>query len=163
MVRPGIGIYGIAPAPGVDGGLDLRPALSVKARISFVKRLRAGDALSYGLRRPLAHDAWIATVPIGYADGVPRALGSHDGVVLVGGRRCHIAGTVTMDQIMVDLGDDDATVGDEVVLLGAQGDEYIGAQEWAKLLDTIAYEIVCGIGPRVPRRFVGAAAPKVRS
>ena len=163
MVRPGIGLYGIEPAPGLGRSVDLRPVLSVKAQISFVKRVGAGEAVSYGLRRPLARDSWLATVPIGYADGVPRGLGKHGGEVLVGGRRRPIAGTVTMDQILVDLGDDECAAGDEVVLIGAQGDERITVQEWADRLDTIGYEIVCGIGPRVPRRFSGAAAPRGRS
>ena len=97
----------------------------------------------------------IATVPIGYADGVPRALGHRGAHALVRGRRCPIAGTVTMDQLMLDVGDLPVEVGDEVVLLGRQGDEAVTAAEWAELVDTIPYEIVCGIGPRVPRRYIG--------
>jgi alanine racemase len=97
----------------------------------------------------------VATVPIGYADGVPRRLSAVGGEVLVGGRRCPIVGAVTMDQLMVDCGDDPVAVGDEVVLIGRQGGEIVTAGEWAGLLDTIAYEIVCGIGPRVPRTYVG--------
>ena len=92
---------------------------------------------------------------VGYADGVPRNLGLRGGEVLLHGRRHPIAGTVTMDQLMIDVGDTDVDVGDEVVLLGAQGDEAITAEEWAERLGTIAYEIVTGIGPRVPRRYVG--------
>jgi alanine racemase len=118
-----------------------------------VKRVEAGEGISYGLRYRLVAPSTIATVPIGYADGVPRRLSSVGGEVLIGGRRCPIAGTVTMDQITVDCGDDDVSVGDEVVLLGAQGDERVGAWEWATKLDTIAYEIVCGIGVRVPRSW----------
>jgi alanine racemase len=95
------------------------------------------------------------TVPVGYADGVPRNLGLRGGEVLIGGRRYPIAGTVTMDQLMVDVGDATAEVGDEVVLLGRQGGDEVTAEEWAERLDTIAYEIVTGIGPRVPRRYVG--------
>lgn len=155
MVRPGIGVYGIAPAPGVDGGTNLVPALSVKAHVSFVKHVAAGEAVSYGLRHRVATDTWIATVPAGYADGVPRGLGAAGGVVLIGGRRRPIVGTVTMDQIMVDLGATPVEIGAEVVLLGRQGDEHVDAQEWADRLDTIAYEIVCGIGPRVPRHYLG--------
>jgi alanine racemase len=93
-------------------------------------------------------------VPLGYADGVARRLGSKGGEVLVGGKRRPFAGTVTMDQILVDMGDDVAEVGDEVVLLGRQGDEEITADEWAAKLDTINYEIVCDFGPRLPRRYV---------
>ena len=92
-------------------------------------------------------------MPIGYADGVPRASGNAVALSLVRGRRCQIAGTVTMDQLMLDVGDLPVEVGDEVVLLGTQGDETVTAAEWAALVDTIAYEIVCGIGPRVPRIY----------
>jgi alanine racemase len=95
-------------------------------------------------------------VPIGYADGVPRNLGIAGGEVLVRGQRARIAGTVTMDQLMIDAADAGVEVGDEVVLLGAQGDDEISAGEWADHLGTIAYEIVTGIGTRVPRRYTGA-------
>jgi alanine racemase len=95
----------------------------------------------------------VATVPIGYADGLPRLLSATGGEVLIGGRRHPMAGTVTMDQIVVDVGDASVAVGDEVVLLGQQGDEEITADEWAERVDTIAYEIICAIGPRVPRKF----------
>lgn len=153
MVRCGIAVYGVPPAAAISGVVPLQPALSVKARVSYVQRLAADEALSYGLRYRLAADAWVATVPIGYADGIPRNLGAAGGEVLVGGRRRRIAGAVTMDQLMVDLGDSPAQPGDEVVLLGRQGDEAISAQEIADRLGTIAYEVVCGIGPRVPRRY----------
>jgi alanine racemase len=106
------------------------------------------------LRYELGTRSWVATVPSGYADGVPRRLGHVGGEVLVGGRRRPIAGTITMDQLMIDLGDEPVAVGDEVVLLGRQGDDEISASEWAERLDTIAYEIVTGIGPRVPRRYL---------
>jgi alanine racemase len=154
LVRAGIGIYGIAPAPALDGRVELQPALSVKARVSHVKHLTAGSQVSYGLRYTLPADARLATVPIGYGDGVPRNLAHNGGEVLVHGRRCRIAGTVTMDQLMVDVGDLPVERGDEVVLLGTQGEATITAAEWAERLGTIAYEIVCGIGPRVPRSYV---------
>jgi alanine racemase len=155
LVRVGIGIYGIHPAEELAATVALRPALAVKAQVSFVKDLPAGTRLSYGLRYELPHASRVATVPIGYADGVPRLLGHRDGEVLIRGRRCRIAGTITMDQLMVDVGDAPVEPGDEVVLLGAQGDEQITAGEWAHRLDTIPYEIVCQIGPRVPRRYIG--------
>ena len=98
----------------------------------------------------------VATVPLGYADGVPRRLSSAGGEVLLGGRRRPLAGTVTMDQLMVDCGDDEVAIGDEVVLLGVQDLDRISAEEWAERLGTIPYEITCGISPRVPRRHVGA-------
>jgi alanine racemase len=153
MVRAGIGIYGLAPAPALEGAIDLVPALSVKARISHLQTLPAGARLSYGLRYETGAPTRVATVPIGYADGVPRELALRGGEVLIGGRRHPIAGTVTMDQLMVDVGDAPVDVGDEVVLLGVQGSERITASEWAERMDTIAYTIVCGVGPRVPRRY----------
>ena len=150
LVRPGIAVYGYAPNPDVEA--DLRPVLSLRARVSHVKELDAGERLSYGLRYELPTRSVIATVPLGYADGVPRRLGEVGGEVLVGGRRCPIAGTVTMDQILVDCGPGaNVAVGDDVVLLGSQDGERITADDWARLLGTISYEILCGIGPRVPR------------
>lgn len=97
----------------------------------------------------------VATVPIGYADGVDRGLKDAGGTVLINGKRYAFAGNVTMDQIVVDVGRDPVAVGDEVVMLGRQGDEEITADEWAERLDTINWEIVCGFGPRLPRRYIG--------
>lgn len=155
LVRPGIAVYGISPGAALDEvAATLRPALSLKARVSFVKRLVAGDRLSYGLRHTMAAPANVATVPIGYADGVRRNLSGTGATVLIDGKRREIIGTITMDQVMVDCGDDPVAVGDEVVLLGRQGAEEIRAEEWASTLGTIGYEVVCGIGPRVPRRYV---------
>ncbi|GIU90194.1 MAG: hypothetical protein KatS3mg010_1293 [Acidimicrobiia bacterium] len=154
-VRVGIGAYGIEPAPALAGTVALRPALSVKARVSFVKQVPAGVGVSYGLRYETPRATRLATVPIGYADGVPRALGERGGEVLVHGHRCPIAGTITMDQLMVDVGDLPVQAGDEVVLLGEQGRARVAASEWAERVGTIPYEIVCGIGPRVPRRYRG--------
>lgn len=164
LVRCGIAIYGIPPSPAVADAVPLRPALSLKARVSHVKELPAGARLSYGLRYELGRAGRVATIPIGYADGVARNLGLAGGQVLIRGRRFPIAGTVTMDQLMVDLGvdadgneaalGDEVQVGDEVVLLGRQGAEEITAEEWATRLGTIAYEIPTGIGVRVPRRYL---------
>src|SRR3954447_1989040 len=154
MARVGIGIYGISPSAALAGSVPLAPAMAVKARVSYVQELPAGARISYGLRYATPNATRIATVPIGYADGVPRELPHHGGEVLIGGRRCAIAGTVTMDQLMVDVGDNPVDIGDEVVLLGAQGDERMTADEWATRMDTIPYTIVCGVGPRVPRRYM---------
>lgn len=151
MVRAGLGIYGLRPAPEV-GNVQLRPAMRVVSQVAFLRRLPAGERPSYGRRRALGGRSTVATVPIGYADGVARRL-SDSGQVLIRGRRYPLAGTITMDQIVVDIGDDVVAVGDEVVLLGAQGDDAITADEWAERLDTINYEIVCGFGPRLPRRY----------
>ena len=153
LVRCGIAVYGIAPAPVLAGRIDLRPAMSLRAEVSLVKRVRAGESVSYGLRHEFDRDTTVATVPIGYADGVPRRLSSVGAVVLVGGRRRPIVGVVTMDQLMIDVDDDEVRPGDEVVLLGEQAGDRITADDWAMPLGTIAYEIVCGIGPRVPRFY----------
>jgi alanine racemase len=157
FVRAGIAIYGISPGHGVDHLCnDLRPALALKSRVAHVKPVVAGTAISYGQRHRFERDTTVATVPIGYADGVPRRLWSHGGHVLIGGARCPIVGVVTMDQLMVDVGSAPTAVGDEVVLIGEQdgpdGPQRIHAEDWADQLDTIGYEIVCGIGSRVPRR-----------
>jgi alanine racemase len=154
MVRAGIAVYGIAPGPEVAGTEDLRPALQLKSMVSFVKRVAPGEGVSYGHHWHADRETVIATVPLGYADGVPRRLGLLGADVLIRGRRRPIAGVVTMDQLTVDCGDDDTvTAGDEVVLIGRQGDEHIPAEEWAEHMGTIAYEVVCDIGPRVPRRY----------
>lgn len=152
MVRCGIALYGHPPGPALAGAVDLRPCMSLKASVSLVRTLDAGERLSYGLRYAMGTRGWVATVPLGYADGVPRRLSEVGGEVLIGGRRHPIAGTVTMDQVMVDCGaGPGVAVGDEVVFLGRQGTEEITADDWAELLQTISYEILCGIGPRVPR------------
>jgi len=158
LVRAGIALYGISPGHHVDDlATGLRPVLSLKARVSHVKPVAAGSHVSYGWRHRFAAPTTVVTVPIGYADGVPRRLGSgpaggETGAdVLVGGRRCPIVGVVTMDQLMVDVGDLPVRVGDEVVLIGSQGDEQILATDWADRLGTIAYEVVCGISRRIAR------------
>ncbi len=155
LVRCGITLYGLAPSPALAEVADLRPALSVRAAVSHVARVPAGEAVSYGQRYRLDRTSTIATVPVGYADGVPRALGASGVEVLLGGRRRPIAGTVTMDQLMVDCGDDAVRPGDEVVLLGRQGAETISVEEWAHAAGTITYEIVCGFGARLRRRYRG--------
>ncbi len=156
MVRIGIAMYGISPGPQLDEMCrDLRPAMQLRARVSYVKMARAGSRISYGRIHQFERDTNVATIPIGYADGVPRRLGSNGGEVLIGGKRRAIVGRVTMDQIMVDCGDDDIEVGDDVVLIGTQdgpdGAQTIRAEDWANRLGTIGYEIVCGISARVPR------------
>ena len=156
MVRCGIAVYGIPPSPALAGSVDLQPALRLVSAVSLVKVVEEGATVSYGRRYRAERPSVIATVPLGYADGVRRSLGAAGGEVLIRGRRRPIAGTVTMDQLMVDCGDDETVaVGDEVVLIGRQGDDEVPATEWAERLDTIGYEIVCGIGPRVPRHWTG--------
>jgi alanine racemase len=168
MVRCGIGMYGCPPSPSMSDGSAgeevasvvsaLRPVFSLKARVSAVRELDAGERPSYGRQRALPERGLVATVPIGYADGVPRRLFDTGGPVLVGGRRRPLAGVVTMDQLMVDCGPSAAvTPGDEVVLIGRQGPEEVTAVDWAGLLGTICYEVLCGVGPRVPRVYTGVA------
>lgn len=153
IVRAGIASYGIDPDPSRDEPQGFEPVLSLCARVSHVQRRRAGEAVSYGLRRPLDRDATVATLPLGYADGLRRDAW-RECEVLVGGRRRRFAGTVTMDQSMVDCGDDPVSVGDEAVLIGAQAGARIPANEWARRLGTIGYEVTCAISRRVPRRWV---------
>jgi alanine racemase len=154
LVRCGIAVYGVPPAPALAERARLRPAMALKARVSHVKTLPAGARLSYGLRYTMPRDGTVATVPVGYADGVPRALSDGGGEVVVRGRRHPIAGTVTMDQLMVNVGDAPVEVGEEVVLIGRDGEAEVSADEWAERLGTINYEIVCSIGRRVPRSYV---------
>lgn len=152
MVRSGIALYGCSPSaktriPG------LRQVISLKARVSYVRRVGPGMRPSYGRRRPTEGDSTIlATVPLGYADGVPRALFESGAEVIIRGKRRQLAGMVTMDQVVVDCGNDcDVCVGDEVVFLGSQGGESISPDDWAAMLGTINYEVLTGIGFRVPR------------
>ncbi|MGB9112635.1 MAG: alanine racemase, partial [Acidimicrobiales bacterium] len=169
LVRCGIASYGYAPsakiAPvlsqeieAVSPGDALRPVLSLKARVHLVRDLDAGERVSYGRTMPLPRHGRVAVVPLGYADGLTRRLGSAGGEVLIGGKRRPICGTVTMDQVIVNCGGDDIRVGDPVVLIGRQGGEEIMADEWAERLGTIAYEVLCGIGSRVPRVARGRVA-----
>ena len=154
LVRPGIALYGIPPAPGVGDEMGLRPALTWRSSVTLARRLPAGEGVSYGHRYRLERDADVATVPVGYADGYPRSMAS-GAEVLIRGRRCRVAGGVTMDQLMVDCGDLPVDAGDDVVLLGRQGAETVTAAELAAHADTIAYEILSRIGRRVPREYVG--------
>jgi alanine racemase len=161
LVRCGIAVYGELPNPDhqavladATGGGRLWPALSLKTRVTYLRELTEGERPSYGRRRPLSERSVVATAPIGYADGVPRRLFESGAEVLVGGVRRPLAGMVTMDQIVIDCGPPGPTapaVGDEVVLLGRQADAIVTATEWADLLGTINYEVLCDIGPRVPR------------
>ena len=153
LCRIGLGTYGLHPCASTRGVISLRPAMRVVTHVAHVQRLDAGERPSYGRVRALPRAATVVTAPVGYADGFPRSL-TKAGSALIGGRRFPMAGTVTMDQIVVDVGDEDVAVGEEVVLLGMQGNEDITADDWADILGTISYEVVCSIGPRVPRRYV---------
>ncbi len=154
LVRPGLAVYGLGPAPGLAAGAGLRPALAWRSAVTMSRRLPAGEAVSYGHRYRLEADSNIATVPVGYADGYSRRLTGR-AEVLIRGKRRPVAGTVTMDQILVDCGDDDVELGEPVILLGRQGDDEITADELAERSGTISYEIVSAIGERVPREYRG--------
>ena len=157
IARVGIAIYGIAPSSELESfAKDLQPALSLHARVSHVQHLAKGEGVSYGLRTKLSQAATIATLPIGYADGIQRRLWKVGGEVLIGGKRCPIVGVVTMDQLMVNCGDADVQIGDHAVLIGTQDSQSISANEVAAKLETIGYEIVCGISARVPRKYLDA-------
>nr|NLI51687.1 alanine racemase [Propionibacterium sp.] len=154
MVRPGIMIYGNLPDPTTPPTVALRPGLTWTTVVSFVKRVPAGETVGYGRTWTAPADTWIATLPVGYGDGYSR-LQSNNGRVLIGGRSYPIAGRVCMDQLMVDLGPGEPTVGvgDEAVLLGRSGDEEIPCAEIAERMRTITYEVTCLIGGRVVRAF----------
>ncbi len=155
LVRVGIAMYGLAPGPElVAAASALRPVMTWKSVVSMTKRVRAGDAISYGLTYTLEHASTIATVPVGYADGYSRLL-SGKAHVLIRGRRHPVAGTITMDQLMVDCGEEAVEAGDEVVLIGRQGHGQITADDLAAWMGTINYEVVCGVSARVPREYAG--------
>ncbi|MFN8216132.1 MAG: alanine racemase [Solirubrobacterales bacterium] len=152
MVRCGIAIYGLDPFQGDPAARGLRPALSLSSYVADVKRFAAGASAGYGRSWRAPEDTWVGVVPIGYGDGVRRALGNN-AEVLVGGRRRPVVGTVSMDNLTIDLGPEtDVAAGAEAVLIGPQGEDRIYAEELAARLDTINYEVTCAISPRVPRR-----------
>jgi alanine racemase len=150
MVRPGLVIYGLYPKAKKELKVKLNPVLSLKTRVVFVKRVPAGSGISYGHEYVTAKAAYIVTLPIGYGDGYPRNL-SNKAPVLIRGKRFKISGRICMDQIMVDVGNTRVKIGDEVVLIGTQGKNKITTEELADLSNTIPYEIVCGLGSRIPR------------
>jgi len=148
MVRPGLIVYGLLPKEGLK--IDLKPVLSPQTRVVFVKKVAAGVGISYGHDYITRSPTKIVTLPIGYGDGYPRNL-SNKAEVLIKGRRYKISGRICMDQIMLDVGTADIRVGDEAVLIGTQGKGIITAEELALKSNTIPYEIVCGLGSRIPR------------
>ena len=151
MVRCGVAIYGLDPFQGDPSASGLEPALSLSSYVADVKRFRRGDSAGYGRTWTAAEDTWVGVMPIGYGDGVRRAL-SNNAEVLVRGRRHPLVGTVSMDNVTIDLGPEtEVEAGDEAVLIGAQDGERILAEELAARIGTINYEITTGISPRVPR------------
>jgi len=156
MVRCGVAIYGLDPFGRDPAEQRLAPALELRTYLADVKRFEPGDSAGYGRTWTASEPTVVGVLPIGYGDGVRRALGNRASV-LIGGRRRPVVGTVSMDNLTVDLGaDPDVQPGADAVLIGAQGDERILAEELAQQLETINYEITCGISPRVPRELRGA-------
>lgn len=154
LVRVGIHMYGLSSGVAPASDLGLRPVMSLRARFASVKRVPAGSGVSYGQEYTTSAEATLGLVPVGYADGLPRAAASA-GPLLAAGRLRTVAGRVCMDQVVVDLGDDPAEAGDEVVIFGADGPS---ADDWAAVCGTIGYEIVTRIGPRVPRVVLGGGS-----
>jgi alanine racemase len=152
FARCGVAIYGLDPFQRDPAEYGLRPALTLRSHVADVKRFPAGASAGYGRRWKAPEDTWVGVVPLGYGDGVRRAL-TNDADVLVRGRRHPLVGTVSMDNITIDLGPEtEVRPGDEAVLIGRQGEEQILAEEVATRLETINYEVTCAISPRVPRR-----------
>jgi alanine racemase len=151
MVRCGVAIYGLDPFQADPGAHGLEPALSLHSWLASVRRIEPGESVGYGRRWRAREPTWVGTVPVGYGDGWRRAL-TNDCDMLIGGRRHPLVGTVSMDNVTVDLGPDPrAEVGDQVVLIGSQGDERILAEEVARRMGTINYEVTTGLLPRVRR------------
>lgn len=162
LLRPGIALYGYNPSDELHSPLDVKPVMSLKTSIISLRRLPAGEPVSYGRRYTTTKETTIATIPIGYADGLRRNL-TEKARVMIGGCYFPIVGTICMDQCMVDIGDADFKVGETVLLLGAQkstmpeiGEIRIDANEWAEQLRTIPYEILTGITARVPRIYINS-------
>lgn len=155
VVRPGIMLYGLYPSPRLRGVVELRPALSWVTHIAQLKEVPAGTGLSYGHTFFTSRHSRIATLPVGYADGLSRSL-SNRGRVLIGGHPCPLVGRVCMDMCLADVTDaPEARIGSEAVLIGRQGGQTISADDLADLQGTISYEILCAIGSRVPRLYRG--------
>lgn len=157
LVRCGIATYGLDPAPDVDHGTALVPAMTVRAELAVVKRIAAGSGVSYGHTWIAEHDTTVAVVPAGYGEGIPRHAGNTASVA-VGGVQRPIRGRICMDQFVVDLGEDRAEPGDEVILFGPGTHGEPTANDWARACDTINYEIVTRIGGRLTRSFVDSEA-----
>ena len=157
LVRGGIASYGLIPIPGYEVS-GIRPAMTLRSRVALAKRVPADSGVSYGHRYVTERETTLALVPLGYGDGVPRAA-TNKGPVYLGGRRRTIAGTVCMDQFVVDVGDDPVRAGDDAILFGDPSTDpgVPTAEDWAEILDTIPYEIVTRVGARVPREYVGGA------
>ena len=158
--RPGIALYGVLPDPASRAPVALRPVLSLHSQVVYFKVVAAGHPVSYGGTWSSPVDTRVVTIPIGYGDGWPRALSSR-GEVIVRGMRRPIVGRICMDQFMVDLGPDGTAYNeDDVVLIGTQGGETIRCEDVAASAGTIPYEILVNLNTRIPREYVGGAAPR---
>lgn len=154
LVRLGIGLYGLTPSSVIGGDVGLKPVMSWKTRVSHVKSIGTGETVSYGRTFQAAYPTSVATIPVGYADGLRRAL-SNQGEMLINGRRSTIIGRICMDQTMLEVTKiPGVKVGDVVTILGKDGNEQITATEMADWMETISYEVVCGISKRVPRVYL---------
>jgi alanine racemase len=156
FVRPGVALYGLDPLGGDPAAHGLRPAMTVSAGVALTKRVPAGSGVSYGHAYVTERETTLALVPVGYADGIPRAAGNRAPVLAAGAQRT-IAGRVCMDQFVLDVGDAGVRPGDQVVLWGPGDRGEPTAQQWADALDTIHYEMVTRVGGRFSRRYVGSA------
>ncbi|TGE32877.1 alanine racemase [Desulfosporosinus sp. Sb-LF] len=154
LVRPGIGLYGLAPSSQIGGNVGLEPVMSWKAKVSHLKTIKTGETVSYGRTFQAAYPTRVATIPMGYADGLRRSLSNH-GEMLIQGRRAMVIGRICMDQTMLEVTKiKGVKVGDVVTILGKDGNEQITATEMADWIGTINYEVICGISKRVPRIYL---------
>ena len=144
-------MYGVHPAPETEAEVDLHPVLELRTFVNTIRTVPEGATASYGRRWVARRDTRVATIPVGYADGIRRSSGVLGVDVLVRGERCPMVGNLTMDQTMVEVGPGVA-IGDEVILIGRQGNDEIGANDVAGRLGTIGYEILTMLGPRIERR-----------
>lgn len=149
MVRVGLSIYGLYPHEDMKALIELKPALSVHTKIGYIKDVSHGEKISYGWHHEFEHDSKVATLPIGYGDGIWRDFGMLGGHVVINERPCDIIGVITMDQTMVDISHIDAKVGDDVTIMGLD----VEADYWAKLEKTISYEMLCDLSARLPRIY----------
>lgn len=154
MVRPGIMLYGIYPSASTRRAVPLAPALTLKSRVVYFKVAQPGDSISYGGTWRCERPTRIVTLPVGYGDGFFRGLSNH-GEVLIHGQRCPIVGAITMDALMVDIGQGSAYVGDEAVLIGTQGEASISVEAVAEQMDTLPYEVLTHLNARIPRVYRG--------
>jgi alanine racemase len=154
LCRPGILLYGQTPVKHVEGADEFEQVMSLKANIVHLKEIAVGDSVSYGRTFMAQEPTLVATLPLGYADGLRRSL-SNKSVVIINGKYAPVIGRICMDQTMIDVtGIDGVKIGDEVIIIGTEGNKSITAEQIAEYAETISYEILCGISPRVPREYI---------